>query len=56
MFQRKQRPESRNYKKCKTTLWIKKSALFFKEMTLTSFGPFRPPGDRIGARFEGNGT
>jgi len=25
---------------CKTTLWIKKSVLFFKDMTLTSFGPF----------------
>jgi hypothetical protein len=26
---------------CKTTLWIKKSALSYKDMTLTSFGPFR---------------
>jgi len=25
---------------CKTTPWIKKSVLFFKDMTLTSFGPF----------------
>jgi len=32
---------------CKTTLWIKKSGLFFKEMTLTSFGPFESDGDRI---------
>jgi len=31
---------------CKTTLWIKKSALIFKEMTVTSFGPFAPAFDR----------
>src|SRR5215467_10166586 len=27
---------------CKTTLWIKKSGSNNKEMTVTSFGPFRP--------------
>jgi hypothetical protein len=25
---------------CKTTLWIKKFSLFFKDMTVTSLGPF----------------
>ena len=25
---------------CRTTLWIKKSALFFKALSLTTFGPF----------------
>src|SRR5262249_44107504 len=31
----------RNYRFCKTTLWIKKSGFVFKDMTITSFGPIR---------------
>jgi len=38
---------------CKTTLWIKKSSRFFKEMSLTSFGPFRAAGGDFEPRTAG---
>src|SRR5262249_58386121 len=48
-------PENRNTRICRTTLWIKKSALLFKEMSLTTFGTFRAAGGDFERRTRGNG-
>jgi len=37
---------------CKTTLWIKKSSFYFKEMSFTTFGPFRTDSKGFDAAFD----
>jgi hypothetical protein len=56
MFHVKHRPEkAETMRFCKTTLWIKKSPLFFKDITVTSFGTFGEAADRSEAISAGTG-
>jgi len=48
-----QAQESGKNENCKTTLWIKKSGFGIKEMSFTTFGPFRAARARFEPEIEG---